>query len=57
MEGITILNQTLHEGAIIDPLFGIGLTLIGAAMFLGIAGCFMISCKIKKFPIFFLVWL
>ena len=47
MEGITILNQTLHEGAIIDPLFGIGLALIGVALVLGFAGGFMNSCKNK----------
>lgn len=54
MEGITILNQTLHEGAIIDPLFIIGLSLIGAAIVLGIAGGFMSSCKIKIIPHIFL---
>ena len=54
MEGITILNQTLHEGAIVDPLFMIGSTLIGAAMFLGIAGGFMSSCRIKIIPHIFL---
>ena len=54
MEGITILNQTLHEGAIIDPLFMIGLILIGAALFLGIVGGLMSSCKIKIIPYIFL---
>ena len=54
MEGITILNQTLHEGAIVDPLFMIGLTLIGTALILGIAGGFMSSCKIKIIPYIFL---
>ena len=54
MEGITILNQTLHEGAIVDPLFMIGLTLIGAALLLGIVGAFMSSCKIKIIPYIFL---
>ena len=54
MEGITILNQTLHEGTIVDPLFMIGLTLIGAGLFLGIAGAFMSSCKIKIIPYIFL---
>ena len=54
MEGITILNQTLHEGAIIDPLFMIGLTLIGAALVLGMVGAFMSSCKIKIIPYIFL---
>ena len=54
MEGIIILNQTLHEGAIVDPLFMIGLTLTGAAIFLGIAGGFMNSCKIKIIPHIFL---
>ena len=54
MEGITILNQTLHEGAIVDPLFMIGLTLISAALILGIVGSFMSSCKIKIIPYIFL---
>lgn len=54
MEGITILNQTLHEGAIVDPLFMIGLTLVGAALLLGIVGAFMSSCKIKIIPYIFL---
>jgi hypothetical protein len=54
MEGITILNQTLHEGAIIDSLFMIGLILVGAGLFLGIAGAFMSSCKIKVIPYIFL---
>ena len=47
MEGITILNQTLHEGAIIEPFLGIVLILIGAALFLGMAGIFINPCKIK----------
>ena len=55
MEGITILNQTLHEGAIVDPLFMIGLTLIGATLILSIAGTFMSLCKIKIIPYIFLV--
>lgn len=54
MEGITILNQTLHEGAIIDPLFMIGLTLTGAGFILGMIGGFMSSCKIKIIPHIFL---
>ena len=54
MEGITILNQTLHEGAIVDPLFGIGLALVGAALLLGIVSAFMGSCGIKIIPYVFL---
>jgi arginine exporter protein ArgO len=35
MEGITILNQTIHEGSIIEPLFTIGTVSIvcGAILF------------------------
>ena len=54
MEGITILNQTLHEGAVVDPLFMIGLTLVCAAMVLGIVGGFMRSYKIEIIPCIFL---
>ena len=54
MEGITILNQTFHEGAIIDPLFGIGLTLVGASLVLGIVGGFMAANRNKIIPYIFL---
>ena len=54
MEGITILNQTLHEGAIVDPLFGIGLALVGAALLLCFTGAFMGACGIKIIPYIFL---
>lgn len=54
MEGITILNQTLHEGAIVGPLFMIGLTLVGAALILGFVGAFISLSKIKIIPYIFL---
>ena len=54
MEGITILNQTLHEGAIIDSLFMIGRTLTGTGFILVTIGGFISLCKIKIIPHIFL---
>ena len=54
MEGITVLNQTLHEGAIIDPLLGIGLALVGIGMVLGIVSSIMTISRIKIIPCIFL---
>ena len=54
MEGITILNQTFHKGAIIDPLFGIGLALLGTALVLGVVGGIMVTNRNKIIPYVFL---
>ena len=54
MEGITVLNQTLHEGAIIEPLFEIALALVGIGIVLGIVGSIMAASRIKIISYIFL---